>query len=136
MNSPRSTSPTGDAKTLPGSRTSAASSPSKVQPLPEGSPFFNRRDPVGSFKANALGLYDLFGNIAEWVDTPAPDSVGDGNTILYGLRGGSWTTGNARQARPDFHFGIHPGRAQANSGFRIVLDLAMKMAAGKKGPAP
>ena len=105
---------------------------SEVQPWPEGSPFFNRRDPfprtapVGSFKANALGLYDLFGNVAEWVDTPAPDSVGDGNIVLYGLRGGSWSTGNARQARPDFHFGIHPGRAQANSGFRIVLDVAMK----------
>jgi hypothetical protein len=36
------------------------------------------------------------------------------------------------QARPDFHFGIHPGRAQANSGFRIVLDVAMKTMGTKK----
>jgi serine/threonine protein kinase len=109
----------------------------EVQPWPEDAPFFNRRDPfprtapVGSFKPNALGLYDLFGNVAEWVDTPAPDSVGDGNIILYGLRGGSWSTGNPRQARPDYHYGIHPGRAHANSGFRILLDLAMKTTAAK-----
>jgi serine/threonine protein kinase len=104
----------------------------EVQPWPEGSAHFDRRDPfprtapVGSFKPNDLGLHDLFGNVAEWVDTPAPDSVGDGGTVLYGLRGGSWATGQARQARPDFHIGTRPGRAQANFGFRVVLDLAMK----------
>jgi len=105
---------------------------------PADTPRFERRDPfprtapVGSFPANALGLYDLFGNVAEWVDTPAPDSVGDGNVVLYGLRGGSWATGQSRQARPDFHIGARPGRAQPNYGFRIVLDLAMKPAATKK----
>lgn len=109
----------------------------EVQPWPEGSAHFDRRDPfprtapVGSFRPNSLGLYDLFGNVAEWVDTPAPDSVGDGGTVLYGLRGGSWATGQARQARPDFHIGTRPGRAQANFGFRIVLDLALK-----KDPRP
>lgn len=105
---------------------------------PADTPHFERRDPfprtapVGSFKPNDLGLYDLFGNVAEWVDTPAPDSVGDGNVVLYGLRGGSWATGQSRQARPDFHIGARPGRAQPNYGFRIVLDLTMKTAAEKK----
>ncbi|MBX7209715.1 MAG: protein kinase [Verrucomicrobiaceae bacterium] len=100
-----------------------------VQPWPADALHFERRDPfprtapVGSFKSNALGLFDLFGNVAEWVDTPAPDSAGDGSAVLYGLRGGSWATGQARQARPEFHLGTRPGRAQANFGFRIVLDL-------------
>lgn len=98
---------------------------------PDGFPTFSRRDPfprtapVGSFKPNALGLFDLFGNVCEWVDTPAPDSVGEGSVVLYGLRGGSWATGTPRQARPDFHFGTRPGRAQTTFGFRIVLDLRM-----------
>ena len=107
----------------------------EVTPWPNDAPFFSRRDPfartapVGSFKPNAIGLYDVFGNISEWVDTPAPDSVGDGKVLLYGLRGGSWATGNSRQAKPDFHLGTRPGRAQANFGFRIVLDLAVKTTA-------
>ncbi|MBL9117664.1 MAG: protein kinase [Verrucomicrobiaceae bacterium] len=104
----------------------------EVTPWPDDAPFFTRRDrfprsaPVGSFAPNQLGLYDLFGNVSEWVDTPAPDSLGRGNTPIYGLRGGSWATGSARQARPDFHLGSRPGRAQANFGFRIVLDLDVK----------
>ncbi|MBL9144489.1 MAG: protein kinase [Verrucomicrobiaceae bacterium] len=104
----------------------------EVQPWPSDAPYFSRRDPfprtapVGSFQPNALGLYDVFGNISEWVDTPAPDSLGDGSTILFGVRGGSWATGTARQARPDFHLGTRPGRAQANFGFRVVLDLNVK----------
>ena len=104
----------------------------EVTPWPADAPFFGRRDPfartapVGSFQPNSIGLYDMFGNVSEWVDTPAPDSVGSGGTVLYGLRGGSWATGAARQARPDFHLGTRPGRAQANFGFRIVLDLDVK----------
>lgn len=107
----------------------------EVKPWPEDVPFFARRDafprtaPVGRFAPNPLGLYDLFGNVAEWVDTPAPDSLGRGNNLIYGLRGGSWATGSARQAKPDFHLGSRPGRAQANFGFRIVLDLEVKSAA-------
>lgn len=104
----------------------------ELKPWPLDAPYFARRDafprtaPVGSFQPNALGLYDVFGNISEWVDTPAPDSVSEGNTLLYGVRGGSWATGAARQARPDFHLGTRPGRAQANFGFRVVLDLDVK----------
>ena len=41
-------------------------------------------------------------------------------------------SGTARGARPDSPIGARPGRAQANYGFRIVLDLAMKAATTKK----
>ncbi len=85
--------------------------------------------PVGSFKPNAIGLYDMFGNIAEWVDTPKPKSIGDeGGSILFGVRGGSWGTGFARKGRKsDLRLAARPGRAQANFGFRIVLDLDAKI---------
>jgi hypothetical protein len=52
--------------------------------------------------------------------------VGEGALVLYGLRGGSWATGTPRQAKPDFHIGVRPGRAQPTFGFRVVLDLAVE----------
>ena len=99
---------------------------------PADAVMFERRDPfprtapVGSFRPNSLGLYDMFGNIAEWVDTPKPGTVGDGSSIRYGVLGGSWTTGFARRGKTDYHVAARPGHAQVNIGFRIVLDLEVK----------
>ena len=62
--------------------------------------------PVGSFAANAFGLYDLLGNVFEWTEdcwTPdyqnAPTDGSprlDGDCSQHELRGGSWFT------QPDF----------------------------------
>jgi formylglycine-generating enzyme required for sulfatase activity len=57
--------------------------------------------PVGSFKANAFGLYDMHGNVFEWVEDPWHDGyedapvdgsawLQDGDANSRVVRGGSW----------------------------------------------
>jgi serine/threonine protein kinase len=68
--------------------------------------------PVGSFKANRLGIYDLQGNVWEWCEEFFDQSAG-GNRLL---RGGSCTTeGYGRHGTAD---GV-----DGDIGFRIVIEL-------------
>ena len=91
--------------------------------------------PVGSFKPNPFGLYDMHGNILEWVadcwhenyeNAPEDQSVWGkehgGDCALAVLRGGSWF--NSPRIPRSAHRGNGPRETRDGAiGFRIARDL-------------
>lgn len=81
---------------------------SQVAPCDDGISGFA---PVKSFKPNAFGLFDMTGNVWEWVEDcyemPYPATPVDGSAQVstgcdrHGVRGGSWITSLNRQ-HPEF----------------------------------
>lgn len=78
--------------------------------------------PVGSFKANQFGLYDMGGNAEEWCS----DLFGAGEGV-HPMRGGGWMTQPQKPPNSMFFFisGYRfPGAIPTlNVGFRPVLDF-------------
>jgi formylglycine-generating enzyme required for sulfatase activity len=92
--------------------------------------------PVGSFKPNALGLYDMLGNVYEWVqdcwhdgyDNKAPRDGSawvekdGGDCGLRVIRGGSWGT-EPRGVRVSLRFRGSAGNRVDSIGFRLAQDV-------------
>jgi formylglycine-generating enzyme required for sulfatase activity len=89
--------------------------------------------PVGSFAPNQFGLYDMLGNVGQWVaDCYHPTYVGaptdgsawieGGDCAVYVVRGGSWQRGadSLRSASRDRYNTEHRG---AGEGFRVGRTL-------------
>jgi len=85
--------------------------------------------PAASFRANAFGLYDVIGNVAEWtddcmnlsyLDAPVDGSAwGRGICSSHMTRGGSWLTGS-KDVRLASRFNLKNGDRNDFTGFRVV----------------
>ncbi len=85
--------------------------------------------PVGSFAPNALGVYDMGGNVAEWIHDfytsyvdlskqTDVDSLGPASGQIHVLRGSHWRTASIAELRLAYRDG-YDGRSQ-HVGFRVA----------------
>lgn len=87
--------------------------------------------PVGSFRPNAFGLYDMAGNVWEWVEdwydedyylkSPAVDPLNTEKSRYKVLRGGSWFD-KPEVLRPSARLWDYPHLRFINNGFRLVAN--------------
>ena len=94
--------------------------------------FFSKRKthPVGGKKPNGLGLYDMTGNVWEWLsdwfrkdyysNSPLNNPQGPDSGKLRVLRGGSWVDGRGL-LRTTFRLRGTEGGLDGDTGFRIAL---------------
>ncbi len=88
--------------------------------------------PVAQKKANALGIYDMSGNVYEWCsdwfdsgyykNSPRNNPQGASSGSKRVNRGGSWH-GNARCCRSAYRNSISPGFSGSDLGFRLACSV-------------
>jgi hypothetical protein len=81
-----------------------------------------RTAPVGEKKPNGLGLYDMSGNVLEWVQDCAGKRTKEEECRVRAIRGGSWSNGpqNLRASHPR---GLDAGYVGTDQGFRLAQDV-------------
>ncbi len=95
-----------------------------------GSPWGNLKTaPIGSFSANNFGLYDVHGNVWEWVQEVYTDSysgakkqqeVVNATDASRVVRGGSWID-SGRDVRSTYRYHNSPDNRNFIIGFRLSL---------------
>ncbi len=93
-------------------------------------PFFRSTVRVGDYPPNAWGLYDMHGNVQEWVadwyaadyygNSPKEDPPGPAAGIERVLRGGGWPN-SGKALRSAVRNKLAPDEKHYSAGFRVVL---------------
>jgi len=86
--------------------------------------------PTGTYPPNAYGLYDMCGNVWEWVSDwysaeyyglgEMRDPRGPGSSSLRTVRGGSWVNNDVSMLRCAYRHKVPPDTYAHSVGFRIV----------------
>jgi sulfatase modifying factor 1 len=86
--------------------------------------------PAGTYPPNAYGLYDIAGNVWEWVSDwydsdyygagDASDPRGPGTGDMRVVRGGSWVSEDSSMLRCAYRHQVPPDTYAYSVGFRIV----------------
>jgi formylglycine-generating enzyme required for sulfatase activity len=93
-------------------------------------PFLQRTTPVGSFPSSAWGLFDMSGNVWEWIqdehcryaEGTVIDPVGACGSARRVIRGGSWRF-DGGSARCGLRYTHRPRDKGDSLGVRLVRDL-------------
>ena len=80
--------------------------------------YTEQTSPVGSFELNAFGLYDMHGNVNEWVEDCEHDNYEGAPSD-----GSAWGLGPRGALVPASFFGLTPSDRSRGIGFRLVQDL-------------
>lgn len=88
--------------------------------------------PAAQKQANLFGLYDMTGNVWEWVEdsyhdtykgAPTDGSAWPGDAMKSVLRGGSWVVSDTDSLRATIRGFGEPGFRNVNIGFRVARTL-------------
>ena len=77
--------------------------------------------PVMTFAPNPFGLYDMGGNVWEWVE----DWINEKHEART-QRGAAWTDGGEAKLRSAYRMGMRPEMRYPYTGFRVVLEVRAK----------
>ena len=92
--------------------------------------------PIGKFRPNKFGLYDMHGNVQEWcsdwfdtnfyLSSPLKDPKGPANGKFKVVRGGDWG-GGYPACRSSARFWSDPSAAWCTTGFRVKISKEEKV---------